>query len=934
MAVKYQEAEVLRGGVQYLRPTKGSFALNMLRRYGAWEVRKGFGQLTQFDTSVLTPTAGAETEWGYTEHLGSKAIVTDFGHTQIVSVFSARINSSEHINFRNELCDVVVVSIYDVTTRERWEEPIYRHSSQAGTGPQTATNPFEVTDLEKRNAQYQTCREQDFQGWVGQLGKESLSFVQMADVLYFASPSLGVYAYRPASFRGSRSRGVEGWKSNTTVTPYGESSMVYPVRVSPGVLAGDENYRNENEIPPPQAMTSFNNRLVIAGFGREVFFSQRFRPFNFLEADFIVVDTEKDITAMMEMGQSLYIFTESETFIYNPSVGPNTLLASRGAEPIRISESVGCISQAAVTKRDSSVIWTSKTGVHLSASVGNIETISAPIEPLFKDFITDPSTSFFVDAGGSHGRVNINKTQRNSVLKPNLDGVTTTYCEDLSALFVTMPQENYTLCFTEGEWSVWSYDSNTGNRATSVQNITMPQLLSIDESLFLVGSVDSQALVDSVAAVNTTSRSAYILEYGRGGAIDRSIDDEDHRSVAGSFVLFADATSSTRISTLILGKWQRQEPKMLFAGGGQAPATPHHTYLVPVSFVPADAFTYAGASTRVKNVSITFTFDNTNWQPIYKSAGTAQIDIVLPAERLQSSGGWTAQCLSGGSASTTGNTISLVYDGTSDSLNTLGGREHLLLMLPMKRLTTSSVFGIGAAKSGSAAMIIVDDESSNRYNGESFVWRQWDLITDAQKEDSLAQPVDWAYMSEDLGLPEDTRVKARGLDIRMLTRGQGTDITGSWTNGLLNTLLAADLKTWMAQVIDYTGSVSAYKRPVSIKTNLLGLNDSGNPTTRSIENLRERIVDSNGNLLNATFSGGAKYGDTGSAYEASSCLIGDEQVDEIVTSDSVKGNSVSTMVFGFMRNPAEALKFESIKMLFRSVAQSRRRRGRGKTIDA
>ena len=146
--------------------------------------------------------------------------------------------------------------------------------------------------------------------------------------------------------------------------------------------------------------------------------------------------------------------------------------------------------------------------------------------------------------------------------------------------------------------------------------------------------------------------------------------------------------------------------------------------------------------------------------------------------------------------------------------------------------------------------------------------------------------------------------------------------------------MAADRKTWMAQVIDYTGSGSAYKRPVSIKTNLLGLNDSGNPTTRSIENLRERIVDSSGNLLNATFSGGAKYGSTGSAYEASSCLIGDEQVDEIVTSDSVKGNSVATMVFGFMRNPAEALKFESIKILFRSVAQSRRRRGRGKTIDA
>jgi len=49
VAVKYDEAEILTGGIKYDRPSKGSFALNMLRRYGAWEVRQGFGQLTQFD---------------------------------------------------------------------------------------------------------------------------------------------------------------------------------------------------------------------------------------------------------------------------------------------------------------------------------------------------------------------------------------------------------------------------------------------------------------------------------------------------------------------------------------------------------------------------------------------------------------------------------------------------------------------------------------------------------------------------------------------------------------------------------------------------------------------------------------------------------------------------------------------------------------------
>jgi len=42
----------------------------------------------------------------------------------------------------------------------------------------------------------------------------------------------------------------------------------------------------------------------------------------------------------------------------------------------------------------------------------------------------------------------------------------------------------------------------------------------------------------------------------------------------------------------------------------------------------------------------------------------------------------------------------------------------------------------------------------------------------------------------------------------------------------------------------------------------------------------------------------------------------------------MKGNSVAMMLFGFMRNPAERLKLESVKLLFRVVGAGRRRRGR------
>ena len=109
MAVKYDEVEILRGGIKYARPSKGSFALNLLRRHGAWEVREGFGQLTQFDCRLTHNIAGATTEWGYQKHLGSHIIQTDFGHEQIVSVFKARVSTSETLDYRTQIAEIYVV---------------------------------------------------------------------------------------------------------------------------------------------------------------------------------------------------------------------------------------------------------------------------------------------------------------------------------------------------------------------------------------------------------------------------------------------------------------------------------------------------------------------------------------------------------------------------------------------------------------------------------------------------------------------------------------------------------------------------------------------------------------------------------------------------------------------------------------------------------
>ena len=93
MGAPLEEVDLLSTGVVADAPTAGTFALNMIHREGAWSVRKGFGQVAQYDTSMSTNPrvvmGGASDIWGYSQHLGSYLIRTRFGHMQVVSVLRA-----------------------------------------------------------------------------------------------------------------------------------------------------------------------------------------------------------------------------------------------------------------------------------------------------------------------------------------------------------------------------------------------------------------------------------------------------------------------------------------------------------------------------------------------------------------------------------------------------------------------------------------------------------------------------------------------------------------------------------------------------------------------------------------------------------------------------------------------------------------------------
>ena len=88
---------------------------------------------------------------------------------------------------------------------------------------------------------------------------------------------------------------------------------------------------------------------------------------------------------------------------------------------------------------------------------------------------------------------------------------------------------------------------------------------------------------------------------------------------------------------------------------------------------------------------------------------------------------------------------------------------------------------------------------------------------------------------------------------------------------------------------------------------------------------------SGGTLTTRTFSSTGASGttvptwaNTSAAGTQGNFLIDDEEVSEIVTSDSVKGDQVAYMLFGHIQNRAQAFGLGSVRVLFRALGFLRR----------
>ena len=972
MATRGQEVELLQDGVRADSPSKGSFALNMLYRRNSWEVRRGFGQVTELDTTMrAAPTNDTSAKWGYIEHLGSYPMTTSFGHRQIISAFKAQVHTGDRLpdpttpinnSTLSQNTPIYIVDIYDVTTGDRWEEPIFRHTAELG---QAETSKFEMPDW---RGNYETWWRTDIavsgatlvpdapnsfledrQQWiVAKANPQQFFFTELDDILYLGNDDTGLLAYIPCVFRGRR-RGINNLsrtgrdKQVTTVydrewsPPYSETSVIINAVASDGPFSDGITYLTKSEFPVPRGGANIGGRLVLFD-ERNVYFSDVGFPTSIAADNVMLVPSEDSITAVKEHNGNLIIFTLTESWYYQPS---NGFVVSAG-RLVRMAEGIGCLSDSAVVSAEDALMWMDKGGVYALGAGLIPERISDAIEPFFSDYLSNPVTNYFVE-NGDIGSAAVTIPEQSPSSFRLIGNAVGAYCRELELVVFALPQVNAALCISKGRWSLWSTETMVNDNAVSgvevgvTANIESPWAVAFDDGLYIVGSVppdrDGELLADvDDSSFNTRSRPYYILQYGRGGGVDRSVEAvEDYRLVRGQW------RSALEKETVTINPNDSDHyiyaakpipipegTELGILGGGDISAAADASdgaVWIPILVTPGmqgslGLYRFSDPQT----MTIACSFDGDNWAPITKpSAPSTDVQFFLPPERQPTHPGWVV--------TTAPNTINIQFDGTAvpntwtfhPALSLQKHQMNRLIYIPFRPLNNSTT--AGPRISFTVAQMTEASAPASQIQMRSFVWDETRMLADRHQDNDVAQAVDWAYKSSPVRAEGGVQVKGRGLFMDALSHGTAVAVqrlVDIWPFGLLNILSAPDSKGWSSQVIDVTTEAGA-PYPSS-ETNIASKNT-----------IRTRYAPtSTGALTGNTFNtaGGPVYGNphnpaAGNRFE----LVGDEEISQLAVSDSVRGGSFTYMIWGSIQNKAERLVLESARAVMR-VLGGKKRRGR------
>jgi len=962
MAIKSKETEVIGKGIDALTISNSSFVQNMYWREGAWHVRKGFGTLGEFDSTlskytenIRVPAVGE----GYQKHLGSHLMRTDFGHEQIISVFELLGWTTTMNDSSAKRLNMFAVHIYDITTDDHWEELVTFNTSESDVALPLRHGHYEEAGTYANPVIKQTNT------------NNQVSFAEQNDILYMVSETLGILYYKPASFRGNRSKAIETTRSTSV---YSDNTLINRLVLTSNLSFSAEYDYFEFFPQPIMSLSSLGNRLVYLAKDRIYISDNNNKSQSVVIDNALLVPSDYDITAAKEINGNLLIFTEKETFVFQPS---QTFLPIQG-RLTKISESVGCSNAGVVTKFHNTVLWADGNGVHTNGGDLSIDTISGGLKNFWDSYLTNPISHYLTETGEASAIAPQPKIQTS--YDPSFANIC--YFEELKLILLTIPSQRITLCLSENkEWSLWSWDSPAYFETEGLedvpkvgvrQSMSCEQIVASPTEMYAIGlddtnkiSTDYAKTWDGAAYQQNINRlqafkSFYITHYGRGGAIDRSSEEEDYRYGIGEWEKQAVSPLAPPLGVLdASAQWELYFGEPLKVEKGlvvDGTTLSQGSLLVPVyAKAPFISFSDPWQYTPL-TLQIQFDWDGENWLPV-NTGNKVNIIFPSPMERLGAGMGFgipgfpmgvNAQAqitttsrmnidVDAFTASGPGGTYNMTHflnqvevargnqSGTSVSCIPLVRRKKTLLFyIPFEAANalTTSKMNINTV----AGFMFYDNfdtvpvAATNYFRAQPYVFNQSKLgPADLNTQDAKAQGVTWAYSSAPVGIEDSNRYKARGIWAQLKSKGTAdNEITNGWgtTASKLkprtyNTVVSSDNRQWNSQVVDYADTE--------------GISQSDLLRDGEQNSIRTQIRNTN-NVMGYKVFGDTDntWGDKGT--QVGTVLIDDKQFGSLNDSNSVRGEWFSWMFFGHMLNKAEELVIKSAKAAVR-VLGGRRRKG-------
>ena len=967
MASKGPEIEILAGGTEVDAPSKGSVALNLLRRQNAWEVRKGFGQVAQIDTlmsSWMHKGSTSDADWaalnGYKKVLGSALMTTDSGYRHIVTVLASNNRTGCVVGDTASTVEpLFLVSIYDVDTGGRWEEPVYRHTSE-----EEDVQGFDITN---RHGVYETMMDQNHARFTRSPANTDEAgqvwFAELNDILYFGNAEMGMYAYLPAPLRKLRRRHLNTQYRKRpsiatpplggagTAPPYSECSFIKRVpAAAPNTNAAVAYaYLSGAAFPKPSAGCRFGSGLALAS-DKTVYITDGGFPGSIKALNTVSITTDESIKAVHELNGNLYIFTQSETWLLQPSDGDLSVLGRR----MKLADGVGCSGPTAVVKAGQSLYWTDSRGVYRMTGVASFDRVSDPIEPFFTGELSSPINNFFTTSG--HISTAALSTTSGwgmprAFYRHSSDMVCAAYNEQLDAVMFSFPSLNAIVVYTAQQWAVWPLESIARESSENpvvgaLDNIARPWVMADHKDIFVTCGVETQTLTDvgPGTVYSGTNRSIAHLRYGRGGAVDRSVEDEDYRMGMGGYVYTAAAAAAGAVTKALDGGFYFHEP-IPIETGRVFDGTPNVTvdrpaYWIPVELVKPYADLSAGGAvgnpTLVDDFDLTFTFDNTNLEPIFLHTSNSVVNAMFPPERADTIAGYGLpasapaagkefRVYDGASVDATGNWMKIGFDGSasgstalSPHINIAPWQRNRMFYITMKRKSGAPLNNFTVGFSIAIVKAQITDARGVEVNMPCWVWEGAYFGAQRVADNSKAQPVYWAYKSAQIGAQDDMHHKGRGTYTRMLSHGTADAthrVSPNWPVGIYNTVVASDYKGWTTQIIDVAPTQTNAAKAVSQVLNT----DTLRTRYQGASALSTKVFATGSSGDHVHYGNASHTGTIADVY-----LVDDEEVDVVAMSTSVKGGRITYMVWGMLRNKAERLVLESVKAVVRTLGGRRR----------